>query len=224
MLIQSNLKIQVIKYFKDLSHSDHFGYYILKPLKNLFMKKFYLLFTGIIILIFASCSSSKKVAETTATGETRKEFVAPCLEFNENTTDAFRATASATSPNLQFAKEKATGLARNALAQKIQTRVNAMFDDYANQYDVDNKEDFKEVTKRITSQVTDQMLSGIDVTCEKNYTLSSGTYEVWVGIAMPIENISRSIYDKVLEEKQIRLDYDYEKYKEKMIEEIERSK
>ena len=188
------------------------------------MKKYYLILTSIVLVIFTSCSSSKKVAETTATGETREEFVAPCADFNENTTDAFRATASATSPNLQFARDKAMGLARNALAQKIEVSINGAFDNFANQYDVGNEEEFKDVTKNITAQVIDQMLSGINVVCEKYYTLSSGKYEVWVGIEMPVDNVGRSIYDQVSNEEKIRLDYEYEKFKEEMIKEIERRK
>lgn len=188
------------------------------------MKKSYLLFTGIIILIFASCSSSKKIAERTATGETREEFVVPCGDFSQNTNEAFRATANATSPNLQFAKDKALGLARNALAQNIETDINSLLDNYASQYDVDNKAEFKEVSKTITRQVTDQKLSAISVTCEKNYTLSSGKYEVWVGIEMPIDNIGKSVYDKLSEEKITRLDYEYEKFKEELQKEVEKQK
>ena len=188
------------------------------------MKKFYFIQVSILLLILTSCGSSKKVAQTTASGETREEFVAPCLEYNENTKEFFRATASATSPNLQFAKDKATGLARNALAQRIEVNVNGAFDNFANQYDVGNKEEFKDVTKNITAQVVDQILSGINVVCEKNYTLSSGKYEVWVGIEMPVDNVGKSIYDKVSNEEKIRLDYEYEKFKEEMINEIERRK
>ena len=186
------------------------------------MKKIYLIFTVITILMFVSCSNSRKITKKTASGETREEFIIPCADFSKNTKELFRATASATSPDHQFAKDKANGLARNALAQKIETNVNSLFDNYANQYDVDSKNDFKEVTKAITRQVTDQKLTGINITCEKNFTLSSGKYEVWVGIEMPIENISKSIYDKVSQEKKIRLDYDYDKFKEELQKEIEK--
>ncbi len=186
------------------------------------MKKFIWLFTSLAILSFVSCSSSKKITKKTAAGETREAFVIPCADFSKNTKNFFRATASATSPNHQFAKDKANGLARNALAQKIEIDVNSLFDTYANQYDVDNKEEFKEVTKAITRQVTDQKLSGINITCEQNFTLSSSKYEVWVGIEMPVENISKSIYDEVSKEKKTRLDYDYEKFKEELQKEIEK--
>ena len=188
------------------------------------MKKFIMLFAGIAILIFASCSSSRKITKKTASGETREEFIIPCADFSKNTKDYSRATASATSPNHQFAKDKANGLARNALAQKIEINVNSLFDSYANQYDVGNKEDFKEVTKAITRQVTDKKLSGINVICEKSFTLSSGVYEVWVGIEMSVENVGKSVYDEISNEKKIRLDYDYEKFKEELQKEIEKLK
>jgi hypothetical protein len=102
--------------------------------------------------------------------------------------------------------------------------VNSLFDSYANQYDVGNKEDFKEVTKAITRQVTDKKLSGINVICEKSFTLSSGVYEVWVGIEMSVENVGKSVYDEISNEKKIRLDYDYEKFKEELQKEIEKRK
>lgn len=186
------------------------------------MKTNYLFIIAILVLTITSCNSSKKITKETASGEIRKEFNIPCADFSENTKDAFRATASATSPNHQFAKEKATTLARSGLAQKIETSVETMIDNYTNQYDVDNEQEFKEMTKDITRQVTDQVLTGINITCEQNFTLSSGKYEVWVGIEMPMNNIGKSIYDNISQEKKIRLDYDYEKFKEELQKELEK--
>ena len=188
------------------------------------MKNLNLLIASTVILILASCSSSKNTTTTTATGVEKKEFISPCSEFNENTKEAFRATASATSPNNQFAKEKAMVLARNALAQKIETSINSLFDNYAYQYDVGNEQEFKEITKAITRQVTDQTLSGLNVKCQKDFTLSTGKYEVWIAIEMPIDNIGKSVYDKVSEDEKIRIDYDYEKFKEELQKEIEKRK
>jgi hypothetical protein len=186
------------------------------------MRTIHLLSLTLVVLILASCGGSKKITKETASGEIRKEFIIPCADFSENSKDFFRATASAVSPNHQFAKDKATGLARNSLAQKIEVSVESLFDDYANQYDVGNEQDFKEVTKAITRQVTDQVLSGLTITCEQNFTLSSGVYEVWVGIEMPMENVGKSIYDNVSQEQKIRLDYDYEKFKEELQKELEK--
>ena len=188
------------------------------------MKKLQFYLIGLTVLFFASCSSSKKVAETTPTGETRKEMKIPCEEYNENTKDAFRATASASSPNHQFAKDKAMGLARNALAQKIEISVQSLFDNYANQYDVNNEQEFKEKTQAITRQVTDQVLNGLNAICQKDFTLSSGKYEVWIALEMPIENVGKSIYDKVSDDEKIRLDYDYEKFKDELQKEIEKKR
>lgn len=182
----------------------------------------FILTISILIIAFTSCSSSRKISKQTATGETRKEYNVPCKDFEENSKDAFRATATATSPNYQFAKEKATGLARSSLAQKIETDVSTLFDSYADQYDVANKEEFKEITKNITRQVTDQNLSEVNVTCEKSFTLSSGKYEVWVGLEMPADNVGKSIYDKINSEQKLRLDYDYEKFKEELQKELEK--
>jgi len=175
-------------------------------------------------MLIASCSSSRKVTKETVDGGTRTPYVVPCVEFTQNTKDAIRATSSATSPNYQFAKDKANASARAALAQKVEVNVTSLFDTYANQYDVDNMADFKEKTQAITRQFTNEKLTGINITCEKSYTLSSGQYEVWIGIEMPIENISRSLYDQISSEKKIRLDYDYEKFKEELLKEIEKQR
>lgn len=188
------------------------------------MKTNYFFTIVIFSLIITSCDSSRKITKETASGEIRKEFRIPCADFSENSKDAFRATASATSPNHQFAKDKAIGLARNALSQKIEISVSSLFDDYSNQYDVGTKEDFKQITKQITRQVTEQGLTGINITCEQNFTLSSGKYEVWIGIEMPMDNIGKSIYNNISQEKKIRLDYDYEKFKEELQKELEKRK
>jgi hypothetical protein len=188
------------------------------------MKKIQLFVISLTVLLFASCGSSKKVAETSATGETRTEIKIPCEEYTENTKDEFRATASASSPNHQFAKDKAMGLARNALAQKIQVAVIGMFDTYADQNDIDNIQEFRETTKNISSQVADQTLSGINAICQKDFTLSSGKYEVWIALEMPVENVGKELQKSVSNEKKIRLDYDYEKFKEELQKEIEKKK
>ena len=188
------------------------------------MKINQLLAISFVGILLSSCGSSKKITETTATGETRKEIEVPCKEYTENTNDAFRATASASSPNHQFAKEKAMGLARNVLAQKIQTSVQGMFDTYADQKDIDNIQEFRETTKLISRQVTDQTLSGINTICQKDFTLSSGKYEVWIALEMPVENVGKELQKSVSNEKKIKLDYDYEKFKEELQKEIEKRK
>jgi hypothetical protein len=188
------------------------------------MKKIQLFVISLTVLLFASCGSSKKVAEKTAIGETRTEIKIPCEEYNENTKDAFRATASASSPNQQFAKDKAMGLARNALGQKIEISVQSLFSNYASQYDVSNEQEFKERTQAITRQVTDQIVNGLNAICQKDFTLSSGKYEVWIALEMPTENVGKSIYNKVSDDEKIRLDYDYEKFKDELHKEIEKKR
>lgn len=180
------------------------------------MKKYSLFCLLLSALLFVSCRSSKKFAEDTASGENRKAFDVPCAEYTSNTSEAFRATASSISPNFQFAKDKALALARSALAQKIETSVNTVFDIYANQYDVNNKNDFSEITKTITSQETQKKLSNLSVTCEKSFTLSSGKYEVWVGLEMPIDNIGQSIHDQVSADDRIKMQFEYEKFKKEL--------
>jgi hypothetical protein len=39
---------------------------------------------------------------------------------------------------------------------------------------------------------------------------------------MPIDNIGHSIYNKISDEKKIRLDYDYEKFKDELQKELEK--
>jgi len=186
------------------------------------MKKTQIFLISFAIIFFTSCGSSKKVAETTPTGETRTEINIPCEEFSANTKDEYRATASASSPNHQFAKDKAMSSARTALAQKIEITVQGLFDNYANQYDVGNEQEFKEKTQAITRQVTDQVLNGINVVCQKDFTLSSGKYEVWIALEMPVENVGKNIYNEITNEEKIRLDYDYEKFKEELQKELEK--
>ena len=85
-------------------------------------------------------------------------------------------------------------------------------------------EGFKEKTQAITRQVTDQVLNGLNEICQKDFTLSSGKYEVWIALEMPIENVGKSIYDKVSDDEKIRLDYDYEKFKDELQKEIEKKR
>lgn len=188
------------------------------------MKNAYLLIIGITISLFTSCGSSKKGSETTTVEDTRTEIIDPCKEYSKNTEGMIRATASAISPNHQFAKEKAMAAAKNIISQKVSVTVNGLFVNYVNEYDVKNEQEFSAKTQAITKQLTDQALIGLNSTCQKDYKLSSGDYEIYIGLELPIENIGKSIFDNISKDDKIKLDYDYDKFKEEMQKELEKQR
>ena len=188
------------------------------------MKNAYLLIMGITILLLTSCGNTKKASETTAIGETRTEVIDPCKDYSKNTEGMIRATASAISPNHQFAKEKALAAAKNIISQKVNVTVNGLFANYVNEYDVKNEQEFSAKTQAITEQSTNQILTGLNSTCQKDYKLSSGKYEIYIGLELPVENIGKSIFDNISKDDKIKLDYDYEKFKEEMQKELEKQR
>lgn len=180
------------------------------------MKKVVLLALATASLVFTGCS--KKVV-TPVQGEV--EVTVLCSEFKTDKT-AIRSTATAVSPNMQNAKDKALAAARRELATSISTTINRVVETFASSYDQEAAASFEARTKDLAQQVTTQSLNGSYVECDKiTKTVNkdgSVVYRSYVAVAIGndqvLEIAERQFRTSVSEEEKAHTDFEYEQFKE----------
>lgn len=180
------------------------------------MKKVVLLALATVALVATGCS--KKVV-TPAQGEV--EVTVLCSEFKTDKT-AIRSTATAISPNMQNAKDKALAAARRELATSISTTINRVVETFASSYDQEAAASFEARTKDLAQQVTTQSLNGSYVECDKitKTTNKDGSvvYRSYVAVAIGndqvLEIVERQFRTSVTEEEMAHTDFEYEQFKE----------
>lgn len=187
------------------------------------MKKITLLLgAALMVLVMASCGSEKATVApaTSAVQELPDE---PCSEFL-STSDVFRASAMHIARNQsqqQFAYDQAANSARAALAAQIETTVKSVNDKYANSYTLNDANDFKERIEGMTRTIVNQQLKFAPVVCKKRAAgLEPGTIACYVAVEIPVSNILNGITSSISNDERLRVDYEYEKYKEVFDEEM----
>lgn len=180
------------------------------------MKKVCLLALAAVALLATSCGN--KVVTPVPHEE---EVTVLCSEFKSDKT-AIRSTATATSPNLQNAKDKALAAARRELATSVNTHINRVLETFSSSYDKEAAASFEARTKDMAQQVTTQSLSGSIVECDKvTRTIDKeGTiiYRAYVAVSLGNENImnvvEKQFKSSVTEEEKLHTDFEYEQFKD----------
>lgn len=184
------------------------------------MKK--ILFLVAIAVVATGCKT-KQVMSTT----NEVEVAVPCAEYKTDKT-AMRATASAVSPNIQNAKDKAVAAARRELATMLSASVQRVLESFSSSYDTDDAASFASRTKDLSRQVTDQTIVGSFILCDKvtKSTSRDGkvTYHAYVALELGTEEILKNVQTQlekaVSQDDKLRTDFEYEKFKEVFYEEM----
>jgi hypothetical protein len=188
-------------------------------MKKLTYSTFVLL--GAAALFIVGCKSKQKTP--TVKGET--EVVVPCSGPDYFTTAKyFRANSLGESQDQQTSKKKALTNARNELAQAIQTTVKTVTDNYVNSREMNNKEEVEERFESLNREVVDQTISGIRTLCEKLMKTENGTYKTYVAIELSADELVAKYNERISKDERLKIDYDYEKFKETFEKEMEKMK
>lgn len=178
------------------------------------MKKLVIFSLAAVALLATGCKT-----DTAVKGE--QEVTVLCSEFKSDK-QAIRATASAVSPNMQNAKEKALAAARRELATSISTSINRVVETFSSSYDDEAAASFQARTKDLAQQVTTQTISGSILECDKlTKTVNkdgSVVYRSYVAVALSndkiMEIVEKQLQTNVSDESKTRTDFEYEKFKE----------
>jgi len=185
------------------------------------MKRKYLFYalTAFVVLAASSCGGSKKA--TSEPGE--KEIVLHCSgpEFRSDK-KTFRANATGESSDMEIARKKASSNCKAALASQIETTIKGTTDNYINSREFNNVEEVEERFEALNREVVNQQLNDVKTICEKLTQLKNGNYKCYMAIEMDADAVQEAIQNRINNDDRLKIDYDYEKFKETFNQEMEK--
>jgi hypothetical protein len=176
----------------------------------------------IAVITFSQCKSKKDVVKAPP-GETRVEVLCSGPDFFTDN-EYFRANSVAESQNQANSKRMALSNARAELAGQIETTIKSVIDNYIQDVTVGNRSEFNQRYEGLSREVINQRLNGTRVICEELMRTSEGLYKTYIAIELSGEDIVNAMNQRIAADDRLRLDYDYEKFKETFNEEMEQMK
>jgi hypothetical protein len=178
---------------------------------------------ALLVVIAAAVVAGCKGKEKTPEGE--KEVVIPCSGPDFFTTNkVFRSNSSGESMDMNVAKQKARSNAEGELARSIQVTVKAVTDNYVNSREMNNKEEVEERFEALNRQVVEQTLQGVRIICEKNMKTQQNTYKVYLALELSADDLVKKYNERLSTDERLKIDYDYEKFKDTFEKEMEKRK
>ncbi|MCB0759677.1 MAG: LPP20 family lipoprotein [Flavobacteriales bacterium] len=172
----------------------------------------------------SACKGKKKAAEAAKppSGETEVKVLCSGPEFFTDEKN-FRANNLGESMDQATAKKKALSNARADMASAINTQVKSVIDNYVNSREMNNKEEIAERFEGLTREVVDQKLTGTRTICEKMMKVDgSGNYKCYVAIELSAQDLLAAYNERLSKDDKLKIDYDYEKFKETFDKEMEK--
>lgn len=189
-------------------------------MKNKFYKPAGLLIAASIVAgsIFTGCKS-KEV--TSVKDEVIVEVFCSGPEYRSDK-NTFRANATGESTDMEIARKKASSNTKAALAAQIETTIKGVTDNYVNSREFNNVEEVEERFEALNREVVNQQLNNVKTICEKITKTKEGTYKCYMAIEMGVDALEEALNNKLSKDQRLKVDYDYEKYKETFNKEMEK--
>jgi hypothetical protein len=171
-------------------------------------------------LIFSGCKGSKK-SPSAPKGEV--EVSVPCSGpgfFTDN--KVFRANSIGESSDQVTSKRRAMTNARNDLASSIQTTVKTVTDNYVNSREFNNREEIEERFESLNREIVNQKLQGVKTICEKLVKTPEGRFKTYIAIELSADELVKAYNERLSQDERLKIDYDYEKFKETFEKEMDK--
>ncbi|MDZ4716281.1 MAG: hypothetical protein SH819_12520 [Cytophagales bacterium] len=144
-----------------------------------------------------------------------KEVVVPCSGPDFFTSNkVFRANSIGESMDQVTSKKKALTNARNELAQSIQTTVKTVTDNYTNSREMNKREELEQRFEQLNREVVEQTLQGVRTICEKLVQTKEGNYKTYLALELSADDLVKQYNERLSKDERLKIDYDYEKFKE----------
>jgi hypothetical protein len=167
---------------------------------------------------FTGCKSTKNLPPK---GEEAIEI--PCNGPEYFSKKGFiRASAVGESQDQMMAKKKAQANSREQLAATLNVTIKTVVDNYYSSKAIGNAEEAKTRFEGLTRQVVDQQLSGVATICEKFTKTRQNTYKCYIAQELNGEEILKNFQNKISNDAKLRLDFEYEKFKNEFNKEMEK--
>ncbi len=169
-------------------------------------------------LLLTHCRSKQQAA--LPEGETRVVVLCSGPEyFTDN--EYFRANSLGESTNQANSRRMALSNARAELAGQIEVTVKSVIDNYVQDITVGDRSEFMQRYEGLSREVIEQRLAGTRVICEELTRTADGTYRTYLAIELSGNEILNAMNQRISNDDRLRLDYNYEKFKETFDQEME---
>ena len=189
------------------------------------MKSKYFNFFIIILcmsLLAGACKSKKPISVTKLNDEI--EISTPCFGSDFNSTKTLvRSQGIGESMDQQMAKRMARSAALEDLGTKVKVAVKSVIIDYYNSRKQDMTEDLRRRFEGGTDLVVDEYISNYRVICERFTRTPSQNYKCYMAIEIGVDEISKPVHKKLTEDQMLRIDYDFENFRDKFNEAIDKA-
>ncbi len=173
-------------------------------------------------LVMAACKKKEEV-QAPAGEVLINEYCAGPEYFSND--EFFRSNGLGESMDQATAKKKAFSNARADLASAINTTIQGTIDNYVNSREFNNREEVEERFEGLTREVLDQELTGTKTICQKAVKVTdSGNYKYYVAIELSGQDLIGAMNERLSQDERLRIDYDYEQFKETFEREMEKLK
>jgi len=174
-------------------------------------------------LALTGCKGKQKKEEPKVKGETVVEMYCDGPE-TISTKKFLRATGIGESLDKATAMKKSLNEAKTKLAGSVETKIKATIDNYVNSREMNNREQVEEKFEALSREVINQKLANVITICKTLTQKNDGskTYVYYCAIEMKAGEILDAINDRITKEESLRIDYDYEKFKETFEKEMEK--
>ena len=195
------------------------------------MKKLHLLkvlslaFVSLTFFLIAGCHSSKKVTSTPKEAYEEEVVIKQyCSGPEFASTDGFiRANSAGESSDMILSKKIARSNTLEELGSKIKITVKSVIDNYNKRAQKDIDENIEKRYENLTRSVINQTISGYKTICEKVTKTNSNKYRTYLAFEISEDSVLNPFFKKIAKDDELKIDYDYEKFKKVFNEEIKKA-
>jgi len=178
------------------------------------------------LLIIVSCGTTKTkdLVQKPTQNPDIVENIEPCTGKDYATNDEFlRATINYKHINATEGKRLAREFAVEALASQIETIVSSVSDNYRKTVELGSEQIYEARFENLTRLVIDDSRIGYRLICERNFTeKSTGKYIYYLTAEYSVADILESANERISNDEVLKVDYDYEKFKQEFEKEMQR--
>jgi hypothetical protein len=141
-----------------------------------------------------------------------------------NSRDYFRSSAVGVSIDQNASYDLAYSACTERLGLAMNQKIEIMRDNYLADNKVNNAEEFKQKFQNLSRTLVQQSLVGVTVTCNKTVKTSDGKYKTYLAVELSSTELLNKYNQEINKDDQLKLDYDYEKFKKEFEKEMNKNK
>ncbi len=197
-------------------------------MKQITLKKVLSLVMLLSVVFFTTnCKPQKAVTETQkpkAVYEDELEIKQFCSTMDYPSTSEFiRAGSFGESKDMAMSKKVAKSNTLEELGSKIEVSVKAVIDNYNSRRQKDDNESVEKRYEELIRTVVNQKITGYKTVCDKVTKTKEGKYRTYLVYELPIDNVLNPVYTKISKDDELKVDYDYQKFKNTFEEEMKKA-